>query len=147
MNKKILHKYKYWIEYISNYWILLQSACHTREQEKLFEHHDPLVLQRTLWWFLSLHFGFRARDESRKLCWEDALQEKDPETGRELPVWRTERGSKTRQGSSETVHRQPFSPKLLATGDARCPVKFYKAFEKHRPDELKKPEAPLYLAV
>ena len=28
MNKKILHKYKYWIEYISNYWILLQSACH-----------------------------------------------------------------------------------------------------------------------
>ena len=26
---KILHKYKYWIEYISNYWILVQSACHS----------------------------------------------------------------------------------------------------------------------
>ena len=50
------------------------------EQEKLFEtrqfgDHDPLVLQRTLWWFLSLHFGFRAR----KLCWGDVLLEKDPE--------------------------------------------------------------------
>ena len=50
------------------------------EQEKLFEtgqfgDHDPLVLQRTLWWFLSLHFGFRARDESRKLCWGDVLLE------------------------------------------------------------------------
>ena len=122
------------------------------EQEKLFEtrqfgEHDPLVLQRTLWWFLFLHFGFRARDESRKLCWGDVLLEKDPETGRELLVWRTERGSKTRQGSSETGHRRPFSPKLFATGDARCPVKFYKAFEKLRPDEMMKPEAPFYLAV
>ena len=26
-------------------------------------------------------------------------------------------------------------------------MKFYKEFEKHRPDEMKKPEAPLYLAV
>ena len=71
------------------------------EEQKLFEtgqfgDHDPLVLQRTLWWFLSLHFGFRARDESRKLCWGDVLHEKDPETGRELLEWRTERGSKTR---------------------------------------------------
>ena len=33
------------------------------EQEKLFEtgqvgDHDPLALQKNLWWFLSLHFGF-----------------------------------------------------------------------------------------
>ena len=61
------------------------------EQEKLFEtgqfgDHDPLALQRTLWWLLSLHFGFRARDESRKLCWGDVLLENDPETGRELLV-------------------------------------------------------------
>ena len=25
---------------------------------------NPVVLQRTVWWFLSPHFGFRARDES-----------------------------------------------------------------------------------
>ena len=122
------------------------------EQEKLFEtgqfgDHNPLALQRTLWWFLSLHFGFRARDESRKLCWVDVLLENDPETGRELLVWRTERGSKTWQGSTETGHKRPFCPKLFTTGGARCPVKFYKTFEKHRPEEMKKPEAPFYLAI
>ena len=73
--------------------------------------------------------------------------EKDSETERKLLVWRTERGSKTRQGSSETGHRRPFCPKLFATGDNRCPVKFYKTFGKHRPDEIKKLEAPFYLAV
>ena len=123
-----------------------------KEQNKLFEtgqfgDHDPLVLERTLWWFLSLNFGFRARDESRKLCWGDVVLQKDPETGRELLVWRTERGSKTRQGNTESGHKRPFPPKLFATGDSRCPVKFYKAFANHRPEDMKKPEDPFYLAV
>ena len=44
------------------------------EEDALFENgqfsvQDPKSLQRALWWFLSLHFGWRARDESRKLCW------------------------------------------------------------------------------
>ena len=43
------------------------------EAAKLFEtgefrNQNPLALQRTLWWFLSMQFGFRARDKSRKLC-------------------------------------------------------------------------------
>ena len=75
------------------------------------------------------------------------LLEKDPETGREVLVWRTGTGSKTRQGSTETDHKRTFCPKLFATGGARCPVKFYKTFEKHRPEEMKKPEAPFYLAI
>ena len=29
-----------------------------------FGDSNPVALQRTVWWFLSLHFGFRARDES-----------------------------------------------------------------------------------
>ena len=42
------------------------------EEDALFEagefgDSNPGALQRTVWWFLSLHFGFRARDESRKL--------------------------------------------------------------------------------
>ena len=36
-----------------------------------FGEDDPEVLQRTVWWLLSLHFGFRARDESRRLQWGD----------------------------------------------------------------------------
>ena len=52
------------------------NACRhlTDEDAKLFEADDfgccsPQALQRTLWWFLSMSFGFRARYESRKLCW------------------------------------------------------------------------------
>ena len=42
------------------------------EEDLLFENgqfgeDDPEVLQRTVWWMLSLHFGFRARDECRRL--------------------------------------------------------------------------------
>ena len=36
-------------------------------QTSQFGEDDPEVLQRTVWWLLSLHFGFRARDECRRL--------------------------------------------------------------------------------
>lgn len=36
-----------------------------------FGDKNPEALQRTVWWLLALHFGFRARDESRKLKWKD----------------------------------------------------------------------------
>ena len=73
------------------------NACRElsfEEENRLFESgqfgsHDPLVLQRTLWWFLSLHFGFRARDESRKLCWGDVSLEGDPDTDNEMLVWKS----------------------------------------------------------
>ena len=53
------------------------------EEDKLFKSGEfgascPEVLQRTMWWFLSLHFGFRARDESRKLLWGDVQLQQDP---------------------------------------------------------------------
>ena len=76
------------------------------EEDQLFElglfgKHEPEVLQRTVWWVLSLHFGFRARDESRRLKWGDVLLSKDPETGCELLLWKAERGSKTRNGDGQ----------------------------------------------
>ena len=48
----------------------------THEIDKLFSKgyfgtKDAQTLQRTMWWHISLHFGFRARDESRKLKWGD----------------------------------------------------------------------------
>ena len=48
------------------------QAIDEDEEDALFEagefgDSNPVALQRTVWWFLSLHFGFRARDESRKL--------------------------------------------------------------------------------
>jgi len=60
-------------------------------------------LQRALWWFPSLHFGWRARDESRKLCWRDVGFANDPETDSEYLVWKLERGSKTGTGQDGMV--------------------------------------------
>ena len=60
-----------------------------------FGEHDPLVLQRTVGWLLSLHFGWRARDESRKLRWGDIKLEFDMVRGEEYLVWDKERGTKT----------------------------------------------------
>ncbi|CAH3156361.1 unnamed protein product, partial [Porites evermanni] len=65
------------------------------DEDKLFNRRCgqfstscPEALQRTRWWFLSLHFGLRARDESRKLLWGDVkLQQDPPQDGREMLVW------------------------------------------------------------
>ena len=130
------------------------NACReltSEEEEKLFESgafgcHNPEALQRTLWWFFSLHFGFRARDESRKLCWGDLELQIDPETGREILVWLAERGSKTRQGL-EGSHQRHFNPKIFATGTEQCPVRYFKIFESHRPEEAKTPTSPFFLAI
>lgn len=72
-----------------------------RQEDLLFEtgqfgEDDPEVLQRTLWWMLSLHFGFRARDECRRLQWGDIVVDDDPVSGKQVLVWKAERGSKTK---------------------------------------------------
>ena len=130
------------------------NACRhltDEEEAKLFEAREfgccsPQALQRTLWWFLSMHFGFKARDESRKLCWGDIILETDPETGREVLVWRAERGSKTRQGL-EGGHRRQFNPRIYATDTERCPILFCKLFKSHRPNKACSAEFPFFLAV
>ncbi|CAB3979080.1 zinc finger MYM-type 2-like [Paramuricea clavata] len=111
------------------------QACReltTAEEDKFFElglfgKHDPEVLQRTVWWVLSLHFGFRARDESRKLKWGDVSISKDPETGSELLLWKAKRAQ--------------------ATHNERCPVQLYRAFSQHRPDEMKQLDSSFFLAI
>ena len=107
-----------------------------------FGDHDPEVLQRTVWWVLSLHFGFRARDESRKLRWGDISLEKNPESGEEVLVWTAERGSKTRHG--EGTHQRAFNPTAQATNSERCPVKLYKKFAAHRPEKMNQPDSPFF---
>ena len=58
-----------------------------------FRRNDPLALQRTIWWFISLCFGFRAQNESKKLKWGDMKVAKDSK-GLEEVLWMTERGTK-----------------------------------------------------
>ena len=126
------------------------TALEDDEEDALFEtgefgDSNPVSLQRTVWWLLSLHFGFRARDESRKLRWGDAQFQED-KGGGEMLVWLAEQGTKTRHGQ-EQGHRRAFQPKVYATKTERCPEKFYKTFKSHRPVEMNKPESPFYLAV
>ena len=79
------------------------------EEEKLFQSGtfgaaNPVALQRTIWWILSLYFGFRAPDQSRKLCWGDVSLQKDPiQDGREMLVWLNDWGTKTRKGKRGKV--------------------------------------------
>ena len=45
------------------------QAIDENKEDALFEagefgDSNPVTFQRTVWWFLSLHLGFRARDES-----------------------------------------------------------------------------------
>ena len=72
----------------------------TMAEEDLFEtglfcDQEPEVLQKPVWWVLSFHFGFRARDESRRLKWGDIA--KDLESGIMVLIWKAERGSKIRR--------------------------------------------------
>ena len=120
------------------------------EEDKLFEcgqfgMSGPEVLQRTMWWFLALHFGFRARDESRKSRWGDIQLQRNTD-GREMLVWLCERGTKTRNGQ-ENGHQRSFQPKIYATGSERFPVEYYKAFKSHRPVEMNIADATFFLAV
>lgn len=122
------------------------------EEEKLFQRgafgaEKPVTLQRTMWWNLSLHFGFRAPDKSCRLCWGDVSLHTDPiQDGREMLLWLNEPGTKTRKGK-ENHHRRPFSPKAYTTNTHRCPVHFYKQLRSHRPEEMNKPDTPFFLAV
>ena len=128
-----------------------QAARHLTDAEEdlMFERgefgdQDPEVPQRTVWWLLSLHFGFRARDERRKLKWGDVKLQINAETGNEELVWTAERGSKCRNGEGPG---RPFCPIAQASNNARCPVFFYKAFRSHRPTEMNDQESLFYLAI
>ena len=126
------------------------TALKDKDEDALFEigefrDSNPVSLQRTVWWPLSLHFGFRAKDESRKLCWGDVQLQQDKDD-KEMLVWLSERETKTRHGQ-EKGHQRAFQPKVYATKSERCPVKFYKTFKSHRLIEMNQPESPFYLAL
>ena len=94
------------------------------EEEKLFESgefgcHNPEALQRTLWWFFSLHFGFQARDESRKLCRGDLELHNDPETGKSFGL----DGRKREQDQERHARCSPATvqPKNIRNGNRKMP--------------------------
>ena len=126
------------------------TALEDKEEDALFKigefgDSNPVSLQGTVWWLMSVHFGFGVRDESRKLCLGDVQLQQDKDS-EEMLVWLAECWTKTHHGQ-EKGHQRAFQPKVYATKTKRCPVKFYKKFKSHRPVEMNQPESPFYLAV
>ena len=89
-------------------------------------------------------FRFRARDESRRQKWGDVKLSREEANGGQCLIWESERGSKTRNGNGQ---QRAFNPIAKQQNGERCPVRFYKEFVKRRPDAMKDPEAPFFLAI
>ena len=104
--------------------------------------HSPAVLLRTVWFFNTMHFGWRGSDENCRTCLGDFHISKD-ENGTEFVEFCTERGTKTRTGA-EWQQERAFNPCMYATGTDRCPVKYFKKYVSLRTD---KAQSPFYLAV
>ena len=121
------------------------------EVEKLkemgyFGWENSEQLQRLMWWCITTQFGYRARDESRKLCFGDIVLCRDAD-GQKYLEWDTERGSKTRTGEKTSSHQRAFNPKAYETGSWDCPVVTYEHFCQHRPADAKMPNSPFFLAA
>ena len=61
-------------------------------------------------------------------------------------MWVTERGSKTRTGGKDSMPERYFDPRIYATNTDRCPVRMFKAYIDRKPEPMKQPESPFYLA-
>ena len=127
-------------------------AISTEEVDLLFESEyfgikNAVSLQRTVWWYITQHFGHRARDEGRQMQFGDVKLEKDFSSGCEYVVWITERSTKTRNGERPLGHKRSFNPKAFPTATDRCPVKIFKEYVSHRPTEMCQDDSPLFLQV
>ena len=109
--------------------------------------HSPVALLRTVWFNNTMHFGWRARDEHRRVQHGDlVLKREEGQSGREYVMWVTERGSKTRTGGKDSMPEHYFDPRMYATNTDRCPVKMFKTYIDRKPEPMKQPESPFYLA-
>ena len=106
---------------------------------------SPQSLFNTVWYHMTKLFGFRGGHESRQLKWGDVELKRD-EHGDEYLEF-NERMSKTRQGSGS--HARPFAPKAFANKQDlnKCPIRAYKLYKVHRPNNYKTPDSPFFVAV
>lgn len=112
------------------------------ERRKLEDCDKASVLQWQVAWDLFLLFRI-CKNESHRLKWGDVSLKKDPTTGHESLVLKA-------TGRCSSKPRQVFLPVAQTStdpGTSQCPVQTYKEFKSHRPEEMKEPNSPFYLAV
>ena len=107
--------------------------------------HSPHALLQTVWFYNTMHFGWRGCDEHRCACYGDFLFGRHK--GQEYVEFCTERGTKTRTGAEAGESLRGFNPRMYATGTERCPVSIFKNYIQKRPQQACKPDSPLYLSV
>ena len=100
---------------------------------------SPQALLRTVWLNNTMFFGWRARDEHRRVTFGDF----QVNIAKYVGQWVTERGSKTRPGESEFVPDRPFSPKMFPTGGPKCPVFAFEEYVRRRPVQMNYEDAPI----
>lgn len=110
------------------------------KRRKLENCDEAAVLQWQVWWDLLQLFHIR-NHESHGLKWGDISLEKDPRTDNERLVLKAEHSSKPRQVFL------PVAQTSTDPGTSQSPVKTYKEFRSHWPEEMKQPDSPFYLAV
>ena len=124
---------------------LSPEEVNTLFENGYFGDHNAESLQRAIWWFLSLHFGYRARDEARKLCWGDVEIVNESYSERYVE-WKAERGTKTRNGK-ENEQKRAYDPVLYPTNTSRCPVAYFEKYKSYRPVDACKSESPFFLQI
>ena len=113
-------------------------------REGYFGDTTPASVQRTVWWYISINFGFRGRDEARQLCWGDVSVGKESELGVEYLEWNVERTRKRAQGM-EKEHDRISAGRMYQTKNKRCPMHFFKMFAHHRPQAAQSADSPFFL--
>ena len=128
------------------------TALTAQEEDHLWRaghlgDHSPETLTRTCWPQTTMHFGWRGRDEQRKVCFGDLRLKADPAAdGCEYVEFCVECGTKTRYGL-EGQQERLFPPRMYATGNSRCPVSIFKKMIAHRPPDVMQPNDPFFLAI
>lgn len=107
-----------------------------------FGLNTPEQLTASMWYSLSLHFGFRGSHESRQLLMGDIVMKVD--TKGDCYMEFSERLSKTRCGNGNT---RAFNPKAWQVGGPRCPVLIYNAYNERKPKHMLEHGKPFYLAI
>ena len=116
----------------------------TKEQvEQLFrtgqlgecDTQDPAQLLRTTWFYITLYFGKRGRENQRKLTKEMLLLQSTPQ-GRQYYELRNLLGSKNHQGGLHDSNDESDGKMFAFPNSPRCPVKTEPDYLNHLNPEL-----------
>ena len=98
-------------------------------ESKAFGFHHPMALMRVLFWYFTMLFGLRGRNEHHQMLWGDV--ELQSGSDGEYLVY-TERLTKTRRGSNSG---RAFQPRIFPLEDKdKCPVEAFKLYASKRPE-------------